>query len=101
MDTFWQFGYEIEARRDWDGAFPLRCAALRFVSLHLNEDIIIKKRNTRWSGETEVLQKYAVDGRGRLERHPRCPDTDFLPVDTGTRAGGQEELLGLCMILNR
>ena len=48
MDTFWQFGYEIEARRDWDGAFPLRCAALRFVSLHLNEDIIIKKRNTRW-----------------------------------------------------
>lgn len=58
---FWQIAYEIEARRDWDGTLPLQCAASLFASLHLNSDLVIKRRYTWRSNESEVIRKYIKD----------------------------------------
>ena len=74
---FWQVDYEIEARCDWDGDFPLQCAAALFASLNLNSNIIIKKRYTLRNNESEVIRKYIDNDLNRFYRYSKHPDVDY------------------------
>lgn len=91
---FWQVDYEIEARCDWDGDFPLQCAAALFASLNLNSNVILKKRYTLRSKETEVIAKYIEDRQNRFYRHSKRPDANYcLWIKHGVLS--QQELLDL------
>ena len=91
---YWQIAYEIEARRDWDGTLPLQCAASLFASLHLNSDLVIKRRYTWRSNESEVIRKYIKDGCDLFYRHPKRTEAD-LCLWIKQRVLTQRELIDL------
>lgn len=74
---FWQIDYEIEAKCDMIGDFPVQCAALLFELLSLNSNIIIKKRYTLRNNESEVIRKYIDNDLNRFYRYSKHPDVDY------------------------
>lgn len=72
-----EYAYEIEAACDFDGDFPLYCAALLLDSLALNSSFIIKKQFTMKAEEQTILKKYISDSRNVFYEHSKSPSRDY------------------------
>ena len=72
-----EIDYEIESVYDYDGDFPLLCAALLFDLLNIKGNIIIKNRNTVKSEKAHIMQYYTINKNNYYYEWPDSPDGNY------------------------
>lgn len=77
MNSFFEIDYEIEAKCDEYGDFPLQCAALLFDLLDIRENVVIKNQYSIKTEKAKVIEKYIENKENSFYECSLSPEGNY------------------------